>query len=99
MYCYYNVLPEAIFVVYFTCKQHCLHKKIFSGDLPAMNICLHAKFQVRWCYGFGSTVLAVQLFNKIKKKKKKEKKKTTKNMKKQVSLYFRGVMLKYIYFW
>ena len=41
-------------------------------------------------------VLAVQLFNKIKKKKEK---KMTKNMKKQVSLYFRGVMLKYIYFW
>ena len=41
----------------------------------------------------GVTVLAVQLFNKIKKKKKKkEKKKKTKNMKKQVSLYFRGVM-------
>ena len=48
----------------------------------------------------GVTVLAVQLFNKIKKKKKKkEKKKKTKNMKKQVSLYFRGVMSKYIYFW
>ena len=52
----------------------------------------------------GVTVLAVQLFNKIKKKKKKkkkkkEKKKKTKNMKKQVSLYFLGVMLKYIYFW
>ena len=50
----------------------------------------------------GITVLAVQLFNKIKKKKKKKKekkkKKTTKNMKKQVSLYFRGVMSKYI-FW
>ena len=45
-------------------------------------------------------VLAVQLFNKIKKKKKKEKKKKmTKNMKKQVSLYFRGVMSKFIYFW
>ena len=42
-------------------------------------------------------VLAVQLFNKIKKKKKE--KKMTKNMKKQVSLYFQGVMLKYIYFW
>ena len=42
----------------------------------------------------GVTVLAVQLFNKIKKEKKK-----TKNMKKQVSLYFRGVMSKYIYFW
>ena len=49
----------------------------------------------------GLTVLAVQLFNKIKKKKKKEKKKKkkTKNMKKQVSLYFRGVMSKFIYFW
>ena len=43
----------------------------------------------------GLTVLAVQLFNKIKKKKEK---KMTKNMKKQVSLYFRGVMSKYIYF-
>ena len=54
----------------------------------------------------GVTVLAVQLFNKIKKKKKKKKKKEKKkkkkkinNMKKQVSLYFRGVMSKYIYFW
>ena len=47
----------------------------------------------------GVTVLAVQLFNKIKKKKKKKEKKKTKNMKKQVSLYFRGVMSKYIYFW
>ena len=49
----------------------------------------------------GLTVLAVQLFNKIKKKKKekkKKKKKKTKNMKKQVSLYFRGVMSKFIYF-
>ena len=45
-------------------------------------------------------VLAVQLFNKIKKKKKKkEKKKMTKNMKKQVSLYFRGFMSKFFYFW
>ena len=53
-------------------------------------------------FKFGCvTVLAVQLFNKIKKKKKekKKKKKKTKNMKKQVSLYFRGVMSKYIYFW
>ena len=41
-------------------------------------------------------VLAVQLFNKIKKKKEK---KMTKNMKKQVSLYFLGVMSKFIYFW
>ena len=50
----------------------------------------------------GLTVLAVQLFNTIKRKKKekkkKKKKKMTKNMKKQVSLYFRGVMLKYIFF-
>ena len=48
----------------------------------------------------GLTVLAVQLFNKIKrKKKKKKKKKMTKNMKKQVSLYFPDVMSKDIYFW
>ena len=40
----------------------------------------------------GVTVLAVQLFNKIKKKKK------TKNMKKHVSLYFPDVMSKFIYF-
>ena len=41
-------------------------------------------------------VLAVQLFNKIKKKKKK-----TKNLKNYVSLYFQHVsyvMTKYIYF-
>ena len=44
-------------------------------------------------------VLAVQLFNKIKKKKKeKKKKKKSNNMKKQVSLYFPGVMSKFIYF-
>ena len=42
----------------------------------------------------GVTVLAVQLFNKIKRKeKKKEKKKKTNNMKKHVSLYFRGVVV------
>ena len=44
----------------------------------------------------GVTVLAVQLFNKIKKKKEEKK---TNNMKKQVLLYFRGVMSKLIYFW
>ena len=56
-----------------------------------MNICLmqNVKFS-------GVTVLAVQLFNKIKQKKKKKK---TKNMKKHVSLYFPDVMSKYIYFW
>ena len=43
-------------------------------------------------------VLAVQLFNKIKKKEKKKKKKNSNNMKKQVSLYLRGVMSKFIYF-
>ena len=45
-------------------------------------------------------VLAVQLFNKIKKKKekKKKKKKNSNNMKKQVSLYLQGVMSKFIYF-
>ena len=38
----------------FTGKQHCLHN---FGDLPAMNICLHAKFQVWWCYDFDSAAL------------------------------------------
>ena len=53
MYCYnYNVLPEAIFVVYWYTILF-----TFFGDLPAMNICLHAKFHVQRCYGFGSTAL------------------------------------------
>ena len=39
----------------------------------------------------GVTVLAVQLFNKIKRKEKKEKK--TKNLKKHVSLYFPDVVI------
>ena len=79
MYC------QRLFLL-FTCKQHCLHT-FFSGDLPATNICLHAKFQVWWCYGFGR-----QLFNKIKRKKMK-------NLKKHVSLYFPHVISQYIYFW
>ena len=43
----------------------------------------------------GVTVLAVQLFKRIKQKKEKKK---TKNMKKQVSLYFPDVMSKDIFF-
>ena len=84
MYC------QRLFLL-FTGKQHCLHKK-FSGDLPAMNICLRAKFQVWWCYGFGSTALQQE-------RKRKKKKKKTKNMKKHVSLCFQDVLSKYIYFW
>ena len=81
MYCYYNVLPEAIFVVY------CLLKNIFRGTyLQRISV-----FMQNFKFG-GVTVLAVQLFNKIKKKKK------TKNMKKHVSLYFPDVMSKYFYF-
>ena len=45
MYCYYNVLPEAIFDVYWLTTLFTLI--FFSGDLPAKNICLPAKFQVR----------------------------------------------------
>ena len=41
----------------------------------------------------GVKVLAVQLFNKIKRKKKK----MTKNMKKHVLLYFQDVMSKNIF--
>ena len=71
----------------FTGKQHCLHKKIFRGTyLKRISV-----FMQNFKFG-GVTVLAVQLFNKIKKKKKK-----TKNMKKHVSPYFQDVMSKYIY--
>ena len=68
---------------------------------PAMNICLHAKFQVQWCYGFDSTAFQQDKRKKKKKKKKKKKakkEKKTKNMKKHVSLYFPDIMSKYIYF-
>ena len=78
MYCYYNVLPEAIFVVYW-------YRGIYLQRISV--------FMQNFKFG-GVTVLAVQLFNKIKKKKKK-----TNNMKKHVSLYFTDVMSKYIYFW
>ena len=58
-HCYYNVLPEDIFVVYI---------KKNSGDLYTCNEHLSS------CKKFGGvTVLAVQLFNKIKRKKKKMK--------------------------
>ena len=83
MYC------QRLFLL-FTGKQHCLHKKNFSG--PTCNIYLSS------CKISNSvllTVLAVQLFNKIKRKKEK----TTKNLKKHVLLYFPDVMSKYIYFW
>ena len=66
----------------FTGKQHCLQTH-FSGDVPIMNICFHAK-NLKFGYVM---VLAVLLFNKIKQ-----------NMKKHVSLYFPDVMSKYIYF-
>ena len=47
-------------------------------------------------FKFGdATVLAVQLFNKIKRKKKKEE---DKEHEKTVSLYFPDVMSKYILF-
>ena len=87
MYCYYNVFPEAILL--FTGKQHCL--KIFSGDLYLQRVSI---FMQNFKVG-GVTVLAVQLFNKIKRKEKK----MTKNLKKRVSLYFPHVMSKYIYIW
>ena len=58
MYCYYNVLSEANFVVYLkknlkrpTCKEYVFMQNFKFG---------------------GVTVLAVQLFNKIKKKKEEE---------------------------
>ena len=51
MYC------QRLFLL-FTGKEHCLHKHFFRGTyIHAMNICLHSKFKVWWCYGFGSTAL------------------------------------------
>ena len=77
----------------FTGKQHCLLKIFFRGTyLQRISV-----FMQNFKFG-GVKVLAVQLFNKIKRKKKKMKKKKTKNMKKPVSLYFPDVMSKYIYF-
>ena len=49
MYC------QGLFLL-FTSKQYCLHIFYFRGTyIPAINICLHAKFQIWWCCGFGST--------------------------------------------
>ena len=62
----------------------------FGGNLPAMHISVCMQ---NFKFG-GVTVLAVQLFNKIKQKEKK-----TKNLKKHVSLCFQDVMSKYIYIW
>ena len=70
MYC------QRLFLL-FTGKQHCLN--FFSGDLPATNISLHAKFKVRWCYSFGSTALQQEEEEEDKK---------------HVSLYFTDVMSK-----
>ena len=75
----------------FTGKQHCL---LFFFGGPTSNEYNYV-FMQNLKFG-GVTVLAVQLFNKIKRK---EKKKKTKNMKKHVSLYFTDVMSKYIYIW
>ena len=63
----------------FTGKQHCLLKQFFQGTyLQRISV-----FMQNFKFG-GVTVLAVQLFNKIRKKKK--------------MLYFPDVMSKYIYF-
>ena len=80
MYC------QRLFLL-FTGKQHCLHKHFFRGTYQQRILVFMQNFK----FG-GVTVLAVQLFNKIKRKKK------TKNKKKHVSLYFLDVMSKYIYF-
>ena len=79
MYCYYNVLPEAIFVVYI----------VFMGPIYLQRISV---FMQNFKFG-GVTVLAVQIFNKIKQKKMMKK-----NLKKHVSLYFTDVMSKILFF-
>ena len=63
MYC------QRLFLL-FTGKQHCLHKHFFRGSTCNEYLSSRKKFQIG-----GVTILAVQLFNKIKRKKKK-----TKNM-------------------
>ena len=71
IWCYYNVLPEAIFVVYI--------KKNSRTYLQQISV-----FMQNFKFG-GVTVLvlSVQLFNKIKRKKKK---KMNKNLKKYMFL-------------
>ena len=54
--CIANIMYCQRLFLLFTGKQHCLHN-FLGGDLPAMNISLHAKFQVRWFYSFESTAL------------------------------------------
>ena len=60
-------------ILFDTCiagKQHCLHKNFFRETyLQRISV-----FMQNFKFG-GVTVLAVQLFNKIKRKKKKMKKK------------------------
>ena len=71
----------------FTGKQHCLLTNFFRGTyLQRISV-----FMQNFKFG-GVTVLAVQLFNKIRKKKK------TKNMKKHVSLYFPGCYVEINFF-
>ena len=49
--------------------KHCLYN--FFGYLPATIISLHAKFHVRWCYSFGSTVLQQDLVEEDEEHEKK----------------------------
>ena len=80
MYCYYNVLPRLFLL--FLINIVYIKKKILGTYLQRISL-----FMQNFKFG-GVTVLAVQLFNKIKRKKK------MKNMKKHVSLYFPDVMSK-----
>ena len=75
--------------MFFTGKQHLIHKCFFRGTyLQRISVVMQN-------FKFSSiTVLAVQLFNKIKQQKKMKK---TKNLKKHVSLYFPDVMSKYLF--
>ena len=69
--------------LFFTGKQHCLHKHFFLGTyLQRISVFMQ---NFKFC---GVTVLAVQLFNKIKKKKK------TKNMKKTCFAVFHRCYVK-----
>ena len=52
-----NQLETKVSLKTICCLRLFVYRNIFSGDLPAINICLHAKFKVRLYYGFGSTAL------------------------------------------
>ena len=85
MYC------QRLFLL-FTGKQHCL-RNFFSGDLPATDICLHAKFKIG-----GITILAVQI-SSTNYAEEGEEEEEVKQLEKTCFAVFPRCYVKYIYFW